>query len=146
MSRAKADVRSFGNEIRAEQGLLSTGTGDDDDGHGHNNNNEEIDYIFPDEDRIINMEPVVEQIQPELTLIELTQGFNRDAAKQQIEEIVYGIAVVCNFIAFRLTNSSGGKNPILFDKETQKQLSLSLSALICNVLILPLRREGFIYF
>ena len=54
------------------------------------------------------------------TLLELAQGVNRDAALQQIQDKVYLIAVLHNFIALRLVTTAGGPPPHLFDSETRQ--------------------------
>ena len=54
------------------------------------------------------------------TLLELTRGRNRDAAMYEIEDIVYKVAVLMNFIALRLVTSSGGRAPYMFDAETRQ--------------------------
>lgn len=54
------------------------------------------------------------------TLLELTKGPNKHAAKQEIDERVYKLAVACNFIAWRLMNSSGGPAPHRFATETRE--------------------------
>jgi len=52
-----------------------------------------------------------------LTLLQLTEGNNKEAAKQEILNKIYNFAVVCNFIALKLVNSSGGTNPSIYSSE-----------------------------
>jgi hypothetical protein len=54
------------------------------------------------------------------TLRELASGVNRDAAIQQMEDKVYLIAVLMNFMAMRLVTTSGGRPPHIFDSETRQ--------------------------
>ena len=53
------------------------------------------------------------------TLAELKEGPNKDAAENEIEDKTYTIGVLCNFLAYRLVNSSGGKPPCIFDTENR---------------------------
>ena len=127
---AAAAAREFSSNLRTEHGLTgssSRGAGFvDEDGNAQGDHGN-IEYIFPDEERLIDTAPAPlhREVEPEKTLLELTQGFNRDAACQEIESRVYIIATMCNFISFRLANTSGGKLPILFDKNTRQQLSVA---------------------
>lgn len=56
------------------------------------------------------------------TLRELAEGPNKEAALNEIEDKVYTIATLMNFIALRLVNSSGGRPPYLFDKDTRRYI------------------------
>jgi len=56
------------------------------------------------------------------SLIELKQGKNSDAARQEIEDKVYVMAVVMNFIGMKLVNSSGAKHPSMYDTENRQFL------------------------
>lgn len=56
------------------------------------------------------------------TLRELAEGPNKEAALNEIEDKVYTIATLMNFIALRLVNSSGGRPPYIFDKDTRRYI------------------------
>ena len=54
------------------------------------------------------------------TLMELQHGPNGATAQQMIDEQVYQMAVLCNFLLVRLSASSGAKHPRLFSEQTRK--------------------------
>lgn len=54
------------------------------------------------------------------TLMELQHGPNGATAQQMIDEQVYQMAVLCNFILVRLSASSGAKHPRLFSEQTRR--------------------------
>ena len=56
------------------------------------------------------------------TLRELAEGPNREAALNEIEDKVYTLMTLFNFIALRLVNSSGGRSPYVFSKDTRRYI------------------------
>ena len=52
------------------------------------------------------------------SLMELQHGINGATAQQMIDDQVYQMAVLCNFILVRLNSSSGAKHPRHFSEQT----------------------------
>lgn len=61
-----------------------------------------------------------EPFEDDQTLLELSRGPNREAALYEIEDRVFNVAVLMNFIAIRLVNTSGGQHPYTFDDHTRQ--------------------------
>lgn len=85
-------------------------------------NKEDVQYgnlldLQDDPDDGINQNVDIEQMQ---TLLELQQGPNKATASMLISDASFTILTVCNFIALRLCNSSGGPHPRIFSAQTRE--------------------------
>lgn len=99
------------------ESLLRNGKGDDDDC------DKEVGYNNDDDDANDNNNDAANQEMHPFqakTLMDLSRGANAAVANQERENKMYMLLCVCNFISLRLVNSSGGRPPYLFDKETRE--------------------------